>query len=162
AFRLVEKGAFRRLLQYQRPQTKDTEIPHRTFVREEIMQKASDVEAQLREVFKDIPGQISVTFDAWTSKAYDPYLSVTAHYIAHSSQYPVLSRIARDYLAIQGSAVASERAFSSGGRTGTALRNHLASATFEALQILKSGYWDGIVSAVEAVAQAAKESSDTN
>ncbi|THG95518.1 hypothetical protein EW026_g6148 [Hermanssonia centrifuga] len=81
AFRLVEKAAFRRLLQYQRPQTKDTEIPHHTFVREEIMRKASDVEARLREVFKDIPGQISVTFDAWTSKAYDPYLSVTAHYI---------------------------------------------------------------------------------
>ncbi|PSR88602.1 hypothetical protein PHLCEN_2v5129 [Hermanssonia centrifuga] len=81
---------------------------------------------------------------------------------AHSSQYPVLSRIARDYLAIQGSAVASEWAFSSGGWTGTALCNHLASATFEALQILKSGYWDGIVSVVEEVAQAEKESSDTD
>ncbi|KIK32072.1 hypothetical protein CY34DRAFT_55025, partial [Suillus luteus UH-Slu-Lm8-n1] len=58
----------------------------------------------------------------------------------HSIQYPTLSRIAKDYLAIQGSAVASERAFSSGGITGTARRNCLLPTTFEALQLLKSGY----------------------
>ena len=28
-----------------------------------------------------IPGKISITFDAWTSKSYDPYLAITAHYI---------------------------------------------------------------------------------
>ena len=37
-----------------------------------------------------VPGQISITFDAWTSQAFDPYLVVTAHYIyvtpnSHSS-----------------------------------------------------------------------------
>ncbi|PCH37302.1 HAT dimerization, partial [Wolfiporia cocos MD-104 SS10] len=50
----------------------------------------------------------------------------------HATQYPVLSRIARDYLSIQGSSVSSERAFSSGGRTGTKLRNQLTPETFEA------------------------------
>ena len=48
--------------------------------------------------------------------------------------------MARDYLAIQGSATPSERAFSSGGTTGTAKRNRLKPATFEALQLLKSAY----------------------
>ncbi|KIK36238.1 hypothetical protein CY34DRAFT_94733, partial [Suillus luteus UH-Slu-Lm8-n1] len=59
----------------------------------------------------------------------------------HSIQYPTISRIAKDYLAIQGSAVASERAFSSGGITGTARRSCLQPATFEAPP-LKTSYCD--------------------
>jgi len=66
----------------------------------------------------------------------------------HSSiRYPTLARIARDYLPIQGSAVASERAFSGGALTGTKRRNRLNAKTFEALQILKSGYRNGHISA---------------
>jgi hypothetical protein len=65
----------------------------------------------------------------------------------HSIQYPTISRITKDYLAIQGSAVASERAFSSGGITGTARRSCLQPATFEALQLLKSAYRQGHISA---------------
>ena len=41
---------------------------------------------------------------------------------AHQSQYPMLSRIARDYLAVQGSVVPSEPAFSSGALTSTRRR----------------------------------------
>ncbi|KAJ8457093.1 hypothetical protein ONZ45_g18454 [Pleurotus djamor] len=67
----------------------------------------------------------------------------------HSSQYPTLARIARDYLAIQGSATPSERAFSSAGITGTARRNRLTPKIFEALQILKAAYRNGHVSATE-------------
>ena len=48
--------------------------------------------------------------------------------------------MAQDYLPIQGSATASERAFSSGGLTGTARRNRLNVNLFEALQLLKSAY----------------------
>ena len=65
----------------------------------------------------------------------------------HSIQYPTLSRIARDYLAIQGSATPSERAFSSGGTTGTAKRNRLTPEAFEALQLLKSAYRKGHLAA---------------
>ena len=65
----------------------------------------------------------------------------------HTVQYPTLSRMARDYLAIQGSAVPSERAFSSGGLTATARWNRLSGEVFEALQILKSGYRNGHISA---------------
>lgn len=66
----------------------------------------------------------------------------------NSARFPVLSLIARDYLAIQGSAVLSERAFSSGERTGAHLRNHLKPETFEALQILQDGYRTGVISAI--------------
>src|SRR6266481_7642399 len=30
---------------------------------------------------QNVSGQISITFDAWTSWAFDPYLAMTAHYI---------------------------------------------------------------------------------
>jgi hypothetical protein len=43
--------------------------------------------------------------------------------------------------------VASERAFSSGRLTGTYLRNQLKTDTFEALQIVKSAYRNGILDA---------------
>ncbi|KAH7903788.1 hypothetical protein BJ138DRAFT_990081, partial [Hygrophoropsis aurantiaca] len=66
------------LLKYQRPQTKESDIPHRTKLREEILTKAVEAEVKIREHYKNIPGQISITFDAWTSKAYDPYLAITA------------------------------------------------------------------------------------
>jgi hAT family C-terminal dimerisation region len=62
-------------------------------------------------------------------------------------QYPTLSKMARDYLAIQGSATPSERAFSSGGTTGTAKRNRLKPDAFEALQLLKSAYRNGHLAA---------------
>jgi hypothetical protein len=55
----------------------------------------------------------------------------------HSTQYPTISRIANDYLAIQGSALASERAFSSGGITGTTRRNSLLPTTFEGSSIVE-------------------------
>ena len=55
--------------------------------------------------------------------------------------------MARDYLAIQGSATPSERAFSSGGTTGSAKRNRLTPKAFEALQLLKSAYCNGHLAA---------------
>jgi hAT family C-terminal dimerisation region len=71
----------------------------------------------------------------------------------HASQYPTLARMARDYLAIQGSAVPSERAFSSGGLSATQRRNQLSPALFESLQLLKSAYQNGHLKAAdEAVA----------
>jgi hypothetical protein len=57
--------------------------------------------------------------------------------------------MARDYLAIQGSATPSERAFSGGGITGTSIRNLLSVSTFEALQLLKSAYRNGHITAAD-------------
>jgi hAT family C-terminal dimerisation region len=59
--------------------------------------------------------------------------------------------MARDYLAIQGSATPSERAFSSGGITGTARRSCLTVEMFEALQILKGAYRGGHIMAADDV-----------
>jgi hypothetical protein len=55
--------------------------------------------------------------------------------------------MARDYLAIQGSSVPSERAFSAAGLDDTLQRNRLNADILEALQILKSAYRNGLLSA---------------
>ena len=54
---------------------------------------------------------------------------------------------------IQGSATPSGRAFSSGGITGCAQRNRLHPDVIEGLQLLKSAYWNGLVSAGMQAAQ---------
>jgi hypothetical protein len=59
----------------------------------------------------------------------------------------MLRQIAQDYLAIQGSATPSECVFSSGGITGCAQRNRLQPEVFEGLQLLKSAYHNGHMSA---------------
>jgi len=56
------------------------------------------------------------------------------------------------YLAIQGSSIASEHAFSSGWLTGTYLCNQLKTDTFEALQIVKSAFCNGILNASDKAA----------
>ncbi|KAF8811330.1 hypothetical protein BYT27DRAFT_7012964, partial [Phlegmacium glaucopus] len=50
-------------------------------------------------------------------------------------------------LAIQGSGTPSEHAFSSGGLTGAKRRNRLNADVFESLQLLKSVYRNGHISA---------------
>jgi hypothetical protein len=57
--------------------------------------------------------------------------------------------MARDYLATQGSATASEPSFSNGSPTATLWRNRLSPEMFEALQILKSAYCNGHIEASE-------------
>jgi hypothetical protein len=65
--------------------------------------------------------------------------------------------MARDYLAVQGSSVPSERAFSGGGLTGTRLRGRLSPQVFGALQILKSAYRNGHIGAAEQAEAAIRE-----
>ncbi|KAG6883693.1 hypothetical protein C0992_008116, partial [Termitomyces sp. T32_za158] len=48
AIRLVDKASFRDLLIYQRPSTKESEIPHRTTISDEIMYKANIVQDRLK------------------------------------------------------------------------------------------------------------------
>ena len=72
------------MLRYQYPQIADSDIPHSTKLRDEILSLAKETKLKLGDALQNVPGQISITFDAWTSKSYDPYLAVTAHYIAAS------------------------------------------------------------------------------
>jgi hypothetical protein len=60
------------------------DIPKRTLVTDEIYAKSLKVKGLLYEQFKNCESAISFTFDAGTSRAYDPYLTVTAHWIDNS------------------------------------------------------------------------------
>ncbi len=60
----------------------------------------------------------------------------------------MLAWMAQDYLPIQGSATPSEHTFSNTSLTDTKQCNWLAPDTFEALQILKSTYRNGHMSAL--------------
>ena len=59
----------------------------------------------------------------------------------------MLARMAWDYLAIQGSSMPSEHAFSNASLTDTQQRNQLTPDMFKALQVLKSAYHHGHMSA---------------
>ena len=61
--------------------------------------------------------------------------------------------MAHDYLAIQDSSTPLECAFSSGGITGSNQYSSLTTEMFQALQILKSVYWNGHISAVTQASQ---------
>lgn len=57
--------------------------------------------------------------------------------------------MAKDYLAIPASSTDSERVFSRAGLIGTDRRNRISATNFEALQILRSAYTSGFVTAHE-------------
>ena len=57
--------------------------------------------------------------------------------------------MARDYLAVQGSSVAAERAFSSGGLTASILQNKLTPEHVEQIQLVKNGFKNGWIDAFE-------------
>jgi hypothetical protein len=56
----------------------------------------------------------------------------------NQSRFPTLAKMARDYLAMQGSSVPSERGFSLSGLTVTNLRNRLYPETVRCAMCLKS------------------------
>ncbi|KAL0238442.1 hypothetical protein GEMRC1_012915 [Eukaryota sp. GEM-RC1] len=71
----------------------------------------------------------------------EPLTSNPLNFWKHrTDKYPVLSSIARQFLAVQVSSVASERCFSVSGRTLSKTRNRLSDEVLEVLLCLKSWY----------------------
>lgn len=81
AFRLVEKEQFCSLLRFLRPNMKKRDIPSRHTIANEIYSKSLIVEGLLREKFLNFNGRISFTFDAGTTRAHDPFFTITCHWI---------------------------------------------------------------------------------
>ncbi|GES83434.1 zinc finger BED domain-containing protein RICESLEEPER 2-like [Rhizophagus clarus] len=68
----------------------------------------------------------------------DKNVEVLLWWQAHSTEFPVLSLMAKDYLAIQSTSVACEQAFSVAGNTITKVRNRLCLETARASLCTKS------------------------
>ena len=64
---------------------------------------------------------------------------------AHSNEFPVLCNIARDFLPIQATSVASEQAFSIAGNAITKTRNRLLPETARACLCVKSWMDKGLI-----------------
>ncbi|KAM0896646.1 hypothetical protein ACQ4PT_023051 [Festuca glaucescens] len=102
----------------------------------EIDNPLADWEAHLRVQKKQATNEL----DRYLSEDLYPQekdFDILGWWKLHSPEYPVLSCIARDVLAIQASTVASESSFSAGGRTISDQRNRLKSDTVEALICLQ-------------------------
>ena len=69
---------------------------------------------------------------------YNDEISSLTWWKAHSVEFPVLSQMARDFLAIQATSVASEKTFSVASNTLTKIRNRLHLKTARATLCLKS------------------------
>jgi hypothetical protein len=101
AFRLIERGGFRRLLKFCRPSISEKDIPHRHTLRAEILQRAHHAEEQVRKCMNQTPGKVSFTFDVWTSTPGDPYISLTAHYIYAPLDHPTAWELRTEQLLFQ-------------------------------------------------------------
>jgi hypothetical protein len=81
AFHLVDRGSFRHLLKFCWPSLSERDIPHRQTLQDEILRHVHIAEGKVHENMQKITSKVSFTFNAWTSKPGDPYISLTAHYI---------------------------------------------------------------------------------
>ena len=81
SFSVVEHPSFKALLNYQRPSMASRDYPSRTTVTDEIFTKSICIKGLLAAKFNLLDSRISFTFDAGTSRAFDPYLTVTGHWI---------------------------------------------------------------------------------
>ncbi|KAH9771969.1 hat family dimerization domain containing protein expressed [Citrus sinensis] len=70
-----------------------------------------------------------------------PDFDILAFWKMHTSQYPILAELAKDILAIPVSTVASESAFSAGGRFLSPHRSKLLPDTLEALMCAQNWIW---------------------
>ena len=81
SFSVVKKESFKALLHYLVRSSIPHDFPSRTTVTDEIYTKSVCVKGLLAEKFRILDSRVSFTFDAGTSKAFDAYLTVTAHWI---------------------------------------------------------------------------------
>ncbi|CAG8491509.1 3797_t:CDS:2 [Ambispora gerdemannii] len=82
--------------------------------------------------------KVLMNSNAISEKPANKEINVLAWWKAHQTQFPHLAHMARDYLAIPASSVASERAFSAGGNTITNKRSSLVPKTVRAAQCFRS------------------------
>lgn len=77
-FSTVENSYFKHMIS-----TCDSNIkvPCRTTVSKHVIEMQKAQEVSMKDKLKDIPGMVNVTTDAWSSRVYKGYLSITIHWV---------------------------------------------------------------------------------
>ncbi|TFY53601.1 hypothetical protein EVJ58_g9365 [Rhodofomes roseus] len=86
------------------------------------------------------PTTVDEEYNVWMAHGVEPEHSDVLGYWRNKTvqtTFPVLFRIAMDYLPVQATSVPSERAFSSSAETDTPRRNRLGPTLMEATQVSK-------------------------
>ena len=107
------------------------------------VQDADDPLAEWDQYMKSKRQQSSTELDQYLKEQLTPRkeeIDILYWWKVKSEIYPVLSRIARDVLAIPASTVPSESAFSTGGRVVSDYRSSLTPTTVEALICLQDWF----------------------
>jgi hypothetical protein len=108
-----------------------------------LLQQENEVDRINEEIFtstielEELDHYLQLPVDVGT----DPLMWWQAHY----NEFPVLCNIARDFLPIQATSVASEQAFSVAGNTITKTRNRLLPETARACLCVKSWMDKGLI-----------------
>ncbi|RMZ67784.1 transposase [Pyrenophora seminiperda CCB06] len=98
--------------------------------------------SQLEEYFDDLRDDLTNASEQQLALLHDPWrwwLEIGRN------KYPVVFKIATDYLSIPATSCECERSFSTAKRTITSDRNSLSAATIEALQLQKNWLRHGVV-----------------
>lgn len=73
----------------------DIKFPCTTTIQRRIFSEKEDKEIAIKNVIRHIPGSVDLTSDAWSSRVYRKYMSVTMHYIDSNWQ---MKSIVLDFL----------------------------------------------------------------
>lgn len=82
--------------------------------------------------------EVETELDRYLEQQIDEEAEPLLWWQVHSNEFPILSKMARDYLTIQATSVASEQAFSIAGNVITKTRNRLLPETARACLCVKS------------------------
>lgn len=145
SFSIVEENGFKRMM----ARANCNFVPFgRATVKRDLLSSYVVERDELKDMLSKVSGRVSLTTDNWkcnhTRQQFDMYLDddvldlnceldILEFWHQSSVRYPVLSKMARDLLTIPVSIVASESAFSIGGKTISASRGSLKSKTDQAL-----------------------------
>ncbi|KAJ7362435.1 hypothetical protein DFH08DRAFT_950698 [Mycena albidolilacea] len=87
---LIDSRDFRDLLLMLRESLQESDIPHRTKLRQRIIEAWIQYYKELKSELEQSLGKISFTVDVWSSKAMQSYLSITIHWLGPKADQVVL------------------------------------------------------------------------
>ncbi|SJL11777.1 uncharacterized protein ARMOST_15186 [Armillaria ostoyae] len=85
-FEEVERPEFHELLEYTHHTGKRLHIPGRTTVQRRVKEMGIKYEEDLRNMFAEMQGKVSISLDCWTSPNGYAFMAIIAHYITNKGK----------------------------------------------------------------------------